>query len=608
MSPQLSALVERAAAAAMLRDRDDLATRVRRHLADTALDRRILVVGGYKVGKSTLVNALLGVDLCLAAADRDSELPCLVRFGATISAHLTTTDQARESAAATADHTLPVLLDDATRAMQQPPPGALGLTYTAPQPLLRSGLALLDMPGLGGHGSPSERAAIASARESVAVIFVVDGTRELTLFELDSIAAFHSVNHHLIVVASKCELTRHATTLIARNRRHLGQRGLGAVPVLGVASELRAAAVARNDVELNRMSGYPELVRAIAATVGASPRHVRVCAEIDDVVAQLREEVESERAALGDLDDARAMEASRSDAIARVQQLRSAATRWQAVLAEGSAVLASEAEFDLRQRLRRTQAWADAEIDAGDPATGWDDIARRVNARVADDLCEHVDFIEGGLARLAEKVVDHFAEADVDVSPSAGRAPEGGERLRANGLELADLDLARSGVLDKGLVALRGSYGGMMVFGFVGTALGLTILSPLAFVAGIGLGGKAVRDDRTRQVAARRAQAKAHVRRAFDELTFQQVKQTRDAVREAQNGLRSGFLARIEELQRSLTAAATAAAGAIHGETRDADQTRADLDAEWHTLERLQHDAEQFQAGWPSAARRGRAG
>src|SRR5689334_17365489 len=75
-----AALLDDAVALARDLDRDDVATSLARdggRLLDPGA--RVLVVGDYKQGKSSLVDALVGADICPVHADVATALPTVVR-------------------------------------------------------------------------------------------------------------------------------------------------------------------------------------------------------------------------------------------------------------------------------------------------------------------------------------------------------------------------------------------------------------------------------------------------------------------------------------------------------------------------------------------------
>src|SRR5207244_1144991 len=76
-------LLERCAAAVVSRGRDDLAARlegIRRRLLDPEF--QVLVVGEFKQGKSSLINNLVGADVCPVDDDLATAVVTVVRHAA----------------------------------------------------------------------------------------------------------------------------------------------------------------------------------------------------------------------------------------------------------------------------------------------------------------------------------------------------------------------------------------------------------------------------------------------------------------------------------------------------------------------------------------------
>ena len=107
--------------------------------------------------------------------------------------------------------------------------------------------------------------------------------------------------------------------------------------------------------------------------------------------------------------------------------------------------------------------------------------------------------------------------------------------------------------------AVRASYSGAVLTGFVTGVLGLTLAAPLALAAGAAVGYRGMREDSRKQLAQRQAQAKSAVRTYVDELAGALSKETRDTVRRTQRTLRDHFTGRAEELVRSAAASLDAA-------------------------------------------------
>jgi hypothetical protein len=112
------------------------------------------------------------------------------------------------------------------------------------------------------------------------------------------------------------------------------------------------------------------------------------------------------------------------------------------------------------------------------------------------------------------------------------------------------------------------------MFGMMGQVIGIALLNPLTAVVGIGMGRRALKDERKRQLTIRRQQAKQAVRRFLDDVSFSVGKESRDSLRRVQRDLRDEFTERAEQLQRSTREALAAAEAAAR---RTAEQAAARL-------------------------------
>jgi hypothetical protein len=117
---------------------------------------------------------------------------------------------------------------------------------------------------------------------------------------------------------------------------------------------------------------------------------------------------------------------------------------------------------------------------------------------------------------------------------------------------LADLESGRIGITQKVLVGMRGSYGGVLMFGLITTMMGMALVNPISIGAGVLLGTKAYREDKQAQVLKRRAEAKAAIRRFADDVSFQVGKESKDRLRLVQRLLRDHFTDIAEQALRSI--------------------------------------------------------
>jgi hypothetical protein len=121
-------------------------------------------------------------------------------------------------------------------------------------------------------------------------------------------------------------------------------------------------------------------------------------------------------------------------------------------------------------------------------------------------------------------------------------------------------------------------------------------MNPLTAVIGLGLGRKALRDERKRQHLQRRQQSKMAVRKYLDEVSFAVGKDSRDAIRRVQRDLRDEFTERAEQLQRSTREALSAAETAARQTVEQAATRRKEIDAELARLTKVRSAADELLA------------
>ncbi|MEV6815781.1 GTP-binding protein, partial [Micromonospora sp. NPDC051296] len=99
---------------------------------------------------------------------------------------------------------------------------------------------------------------------------------------------------------------------------------------------------------------------------------------------------------------------------------------------------------------------------------------------------------------------------------------------------------------------MKGSYGGLLMFGLALTLAGMPMINPISIGAGALFGGKSIRDEGKQLLRRRQATVKTAVQRHVDDFFVRVNKDTRDAARQAQRMLRDHFSALTEELQAGI--------------------------------------------------------
>src|SRR5690606_21490596 len=106
------------------------------------------------------------------------------------------------------------------------------------------------------------------------------------------------------------------------------------------------------------------------------------------------------------------------------------------------------------------------------------------------------------------------------------------------------------------------------------------------------MGRKGRKEDKQRQLAHRRARARAAVRRYCDQVSFVMGKDCRDTLRRIQRELRDHYSALAEEINRSHTEALRAATEAANRTQAERTKRLKDLDAELARVRELRRRAE----------------
>jgi hypothetical protein len=137
---------------------------------------------------------------------------------------------------------------------------------------------------------------------------------------------------------------------------------------------------------------------------------------------------------------------------------------------------------------------------------------------------------------------------------------------------------------------MRGSYGGMLMFGMLTTLAGMALINPISLAAGLILGGKTLREDKQSRLKRQQAEAQMLLRRQVDDVIFHVGKECRDRLRQVQRLLRDHFSDVATELQRSLSESIQAAEKAAHTEGSLRQQRMNRLKAELAQIEALRQD------------------
>jgi hypothetical protein len=584
-------LLQLTLAAADRLERPDLAARLRQ-AHDRLVDGRVrvLVVGEFKQGKSLLVNGLVGAPVCAVADDIATAVPTVMRH-----AEQVTVTVVRRTGDGDGLERVEVAAEELTAHLTGTAPDAHRTDHVevgVPRPVLAGGLELVDTPGVGGLSSVHGAATTATLPTADAVLLVSDASQEYTAPELDFLARAVAVCPNVACVLTKNDLYPQWRRIAEIDRGHLERAGIVA-PMFAVSSTLRWSAVLANDAELNDESGFPELIRHLRRDVlGQADRLARrsVAHDVLAVTGQLAAGLDAELAVQQDPGSAAELVAGLTAAKTRAGELKDRSARWQQTLGDGVADLNADIDHDLRERMREITRRAEEEIGAGDPTATWEQFTRWVQQEVASAAAANFVWATQRVHWLGERVTAHFSADRNEVLPAL-RDDKSDALTSVRPIEMRADEPWTLGA--KALTGMRGGYMGVLMFGLVGTLVGLGgLLNPLGIGAGVVLAAKAVRDERKRIMSRRQNEARAAVRRYVDDVTFQVSKDSRDRLRGIQRDLRDHFTNRAEELKRSLTESLQAAERAVQASVGERQQRIPVIQAELARLAKLRAAAE----------------
>lgn len=541
-------------------DREDLQRRLvraRERFEDPMT--RVLVVGEFKQGKSALVNALVNAPVCLVGDDVATAVPTVVSWSGTPQATLVEGDDPLDPEIDSGppqttrrDVPLESFTEEIRRASRTD--GRQRLIHAEarlPREILSGGLAIVDTPGVGGLRTSHAAATVAALPSADAVLFVSDASAELSAAELRFLREVVEACPHVTCVMTKTDIFPEWRRLADINRGHLLDAGINAA-VVPVSSVLRQEASRTQDASLNEESGFPALVRVLRRDILDRSRVLArqtLTQDVRHVGRHVRLAVESELGALEHPEDLPARIADLQRAKAQADSLRSRGSRWQVTLGDGMSDLMSDLEHDLRDRLRAVTRDAEESIDSGDPGTDWEPFAQWLEEEVADALGATFRWTEDNTRWLTAQVAQHFAD---DAQESVPRLAVGDtDGLTDRTRPLVDIDPGVLNIGQKVLIGMKGSYGGVLMFGLLTGLAGFALINPISISAGLLLGAKAYSDERANRLKRRQNEAKGAVRRYVEDVTFHVTKQLKDRLRLVQRTLRDHFTELAGDLQRS---------------------------------------------------------
>ncbi|NUP58890.1 MAG: Isoniazid-inducible protein iniA [Pseudarthrobacter sp.] len=605
---QLARLVEQGLQLVGTGDRADLRKRLEQalvRLQDPSI--RVVVVGEFKQGKSKLINALVNAPVCPVDDDIATSAPTVVRYGEPASAAILVPVADNAGGNPNTIERQPIdLAELPVFVSEQGNPGNRRKVAAAevclPRRMLTGGLTIIDTPGVGGMGSAHTLTTLTALPTADAMLLVSDASQEYTEPELRFLRQAMRITPSVAAVLSKTDLYPDWRRVEDLDREHLKSVATD-IPLFPLSADLRLEASRLQDSELNIESGFPALVAHLRnEIVGKAQRLQRrsVSQDLLSVTGNLRLSLQSELEAMEKPEETPHMVAALEQAKSEADELRKRSARWQLTLSDGINDLIADMEYDLRDRLRRIQREAEAAIDQGDPGPVWPQFSQWLEESVAAAISDTFVWTSERSQWLAAQVAEHFAADEVSL-PVLHVADSGDAMDPVD--QMPGLDPGRVNPVQKVLIGMRGSYGGVLMFGLLTGIFGMSLINPLSVGAGLLLGRKAYREDREARLKRRQGDAKTLVRRQLDDVTFQVGKQLKDRLRLVQRTIRDHFTGIADEYHRSLADSVSAAQKAANSYAREKEGRIREIKAELHKVDALHRAAEAVAADAAPGAR-----
>ena len=533
--------------------RDDLVNRLDPWLH--RLDRpevRVVVVGPFKRGKSSLVNAIVGAAVCPVDDFYATAVPTIIRFGPDAEAHLIAAVPGELE-----PMSVPIDINGLRRHVTES-----GLTdgslesakveVALPRQLLRDGLVLVDTPGIGGTVARHAATTLAMLPEADALLVMTDASQEFTEPELAFLRQAAAICPAVYCVLSKIDLEPSWRDVADANRRHLEAAGIDA-PVLPVSTLLHQSAQATSDEQLAVESGVPAIIEVLTGDLRRNAvSTLRQAAARDAELASkhLAMALQAELESLVGPGEAAALIQTLEEAQKAAADLNKRASRWQILLNDGFSDILADIEYDIRDRIRAVGREAELLVDESDPAETWETMSQWIADALAQAIADSFVWAHQRCERLATVVAESFRlEGDVLIpqfstidttdmlAPVAGLDTIRGSRMTGT---------------QRVVGALRGSYSGILMTGIVTSLAGMALINPISLAAGVLLGGFSLRQEGVSRLERRRSEARVAVRRLIDDTNFHVLKESRTRLLDVKRLMRDTFEEAAEEFRRSL--------------------------------------------------------
>jgi GTPase SAR1 family protein len=558
----------------------------------TAGAAEVVVVGEKKAGKSSLINALVEWPELLPV-DVD------VATNVHITVHYADQPEALAYLEGAADPVIISLEEIAAFAALDPQTGqsvrddVRYVTVGVPSPLLRSGLTLIDTPGVDGLLAGHAYITRAMLRQSDALIFVTSASGELTKSALSFLAEATTRIASVFFVLAQVDLHADWQRVLERNRKLVAEHasGYASAPWFPVSSRAESEAIAaskRGDEELARsrreLSGCDPLRSPLVSQIAEHSQDLRMRNALHLARPEADALVDNWQLRIRMLSLDPGLASDLADRQRRLKQLENTDAQWRTELARGM----QEFDRELRDCLRRSaddiQAMAETKIALSAKAKELNQIPEDMEEAITGVYLDLNLTATEALSQVISSVQDKIGEVDLQASASLAMPSRMGQPSA----------FVRSAHDAKGFIATVERAAPALGLGMlVGSVLAVVSSGILLPVIG-GVGAMALLSERrkNREALVRgRADANRYMNRVLRQLRGEFPAQISATTKDVGNRLRDEISAHLDQQRRDLEGEIAAQQSFLQAATGQLDRDRTQAQQELDSFSRLRDSA-----------------
>lgn len=293
---------------------------------------RLVVMGEIKKGKSSFINALLGYkELVPTSSNVATSTIFKIHYGKEVAYKVFFTVQSGKGEQAISAADLPLFgTEDGNPGNEKQ---VDFIEVSCPSPLLKTGVVIIDTPGLGGTFREHKKITYQYVPKADAVFFVTDSVESpIGALEIEYLKDIQGITRHVYYVQTKTAAVDEEAAN-ARRENNLGilSRALGVspgeTPYFMLDSEVRHMAAQQSSTDMLQLSGYPALLAFVNKRLLPAKRQIlarkavtAATPTLEHLISQVEEKEQMLNADTAD---------SRNRAQAEIQRAQDELTHWE---------------------------------------------------------------------------------------------------------------------------------------------------------------------------------------------------------------------------------------------------------------------------------------